>query len=581
MKYLISKITVLLSIGVLVLYMTGAWEKAAQAAEEGRKAEFSVSYDGVSLGAWEKDGEMFVFLPSYFKWDETELKVLDGSLFIDGEKIEKSIYLDRFNKNTPISYRMVLGNREKKGTLTFCQSSGTAAVFIDTRDGIMQEIDADKEVKAGGKIYIKDAEGNRECLALLDYIKSRGNATWHTEKKSYAFGLSEPQDLFGMGEAKNWILLSNVFDGSKIQNKMCLDLAQRIGLEYAVETEWTDLYLNGIYHGNYLLCEKIEEGNNRVELNQGYLIERDFYFDQKNGFRTREDNPFSISSPQNISQEHLDAIANHVQIIEDSIDAGDMETAGRYLDWESFILRYLLDEAVLNQDTGITSMYFYCPARGEKLYSGPAWDYDSCLGAGRMTGWMNHKVIAATDSAEYKEEGALSWYPKLYGSEWFREEVKEKYEKTVRPCLLELLREEIDVYAAKIKDSVAMDMQRWDYAGYGAGHYETFENNIRYLKFFLAKRLSFLDREWLGEENEYVEKGTGELHQVTFIKGTKKETVQVSDSTRLTETPEEMLSDGEWWYNGRDGLAFTPDLPVLEDVTFYAQTEAGLTGQCD
>lgn len=325
----------------------------------------------------------------------------------------------------------------------------------------------------------------------------------------------------------------------------------------------------------------IQRRSNRVELNQGYLIERDFYFDQKNGFRTREDNPFSISSPQNISQEHLYAIANHVQIIEDSIDAGDMETAGRHLDWESFILRYLLDEAVLNQDTGITSMYFYCPARGEKLYSGPVWDYDSCLGAGRMTGWMNHKVIAATDSAEYKEEGALSWYPKLYGSEWFREEVKEKYEKTVRPCLLELLREEIDVYAAKIKDSVAMDMQRWDYAGYGAGHYETFENNVRYLKFFLSKRLSFLDREWLGEENEYVEEGTGELHQVTFIKGKEKETVQVSDSTRLTETPEEMLSDGEWWYNGRDGLAFTPDLPVLEDVIFYAQTEAGLTGQCD
>ena len=51
--------------------------------------------------------------------------------------------------------------------------------------------------------------------------------------------------------------------------------------------------------------------------------------------------------------------------------AGDLETAGEYLDWDSFILRYVLDETVLNQDTGVTSMFFYKPEGERKLIPAP------------------------------------------------------------------------------------------------------------------------------------------------------------------------------------------------------------------
>ena len=61
-----------------------------------------------------------------------------------------------------------------------------------------------------------------------------------------------------------------------------------------------------------------------------------------------------------------------MQKIEDAVLAGDLEAAGEYLDWDSFILRYTLDETVLNQDTGVTSMYFYKPEGDQKLYSAPS-----------------------------------------------------------------------------------------------------------------------------------------------------------------------------------------------------------------
>ena len=75
-----------------------------------------------------------------------------------------------------------------------------------------------------------DEEGEISHIGVLDFIKGRGNATWRSDKKSYAVKLSDAADLFGMGEAKDWILLCNGYDGSKIQNKLCLDMPRQWAL---------------------------------------------------------------------------------------------------------------------------------------------------------------------------------------------------------------------------------------------------------------------------------------------------------------------------------------------------------------
>ena len=468
-------------------------------------------------------------------------------------------------------YTLSFREEEKSGELTFVQSANVGTIFLETDSGSMEQVDADKEYREGGRILITDAAGGIEHIGILDYIKGRGNATWNSDKKSYSVKLKEAADLFGMGEAEDWVLLCNGFDGSKLQNKLCLDMAEAVGLEYSIQSEWVDLYLNGVYHGNYLLCEKVEGGENRVEIGGGFLLERDYYFDQPNGFYTEDGNPFSLWYPENVTQEEIEKIAAFVQQIEDAVLSGDLERAGVYLDWDSFVLRYVLDETVLNQDTGITSMYFYKPEGEQKLYAGPVWDYDGSLGSGNMTGWMNHKVIAAVEIQNYKRESSLSWYPVLYQNEWFLNQARQKYRDLVRPYLLSMLEEGIDQYADHIKESVEMDMLRWDYASFGAGHYESHENNVRYLKFFLAKRLEFLDEEWLGEENHYTEEGNGQIHTVTFQGNTETVTVEIADGERMFVIPEELLEEEQWWYNVRDGLAFTPDLPVLEDVVFKAE----------
>ena len=558
MKHLFSALAAFSSVLVLGAYCVIQVGQEARAADAQRRAEFAVSFDGCAVKPWEDgDGNLYVFLPSCFDWNRTELQVLDGTLLLDGTQVEaEGTFLSGYEEGIPYSYSLSFRGEEQSGEVTFVQSANIGSVFIETDSGSMEQVDADKEYRESGRILVMDAEGEIGHIGVLDFIKGRGNATWRSDKKSYAVKLSDAADLFGMGEAKDWILLCNGFDGSKIQNKLCLDMAAAAGLAYSVQSEWIDLYLNGVYHGNYLLCEKVEAGENRVEIGEGFLIERDYYFDKENGFYTEDGNPFSLSYPQTLTQEELEEIAGHLKKIEDEVLAGDLETAGEYLDWDSFILRYVLDETVLNQDTGVTSMFFYKPEGERKLYSGPVWDYDGCLGSGSNVAWMNHKD------------------PVLYQNEWFLERVRENYQEIIRPYLLEMLEEGIDRYVERIRDSVQMDMLRWDYAAFGAGHYESYENNIRYLKFFLAKRLSFLDEEWLGEENEYIEEGNGQIHTVVFRGDTETETVEVPDGERMLAVPEGLLEEGQWWYNARDGLAYTPDLPVLEDTVFQAFYES-------
>lgn len=54
------------------------------------RGEAFLSYEGVKIYPWEKDGDWYFFLPSYFDWSRAELTVLNGELQIDGKIAEFS-----------------------------------------------------------------------------------------------------------------------------------------------------------------------------------------------------------------------------------------------------------------------------------------------------------------------------------------------------------------------------------------------------------------------------------------------------------------------------------------------------------
>ena len=111
------------------------------------------------------------------------------------------------------------------------QSANIGSVFVETDSGSMEQVDADKEYREGGRILVMDEEGNIGHIGVLDSIKGRGNATWNSDKNILCGEALGCRGSVWNGEAKDWILLCNGFDGSKIQNKLCLDMAAAVGLK--------------------------------------------------------------------------------------------------------------------------------------------------------------------------------------------------------------------------------------------------------------------------------------------------------------------------------------------------------------
>lgn len=568
------------------------------------KDKILLKYNGITIQPWEQNGNIYFFLPSYFDLAKATLEVPKGQLQVDGKTVNASNPFISYELEKDYKFLFTWRHKESTGRLQFLQSANIGTIFIKTNSNSMETVHRDKENKESGKILIIDANGIPFYDGFLSYIKGRGNVTWKSQKKSYAIKLSEATDLFSMGEGRNWVLISNVFDGNKLQNKLCLEMATALGLEYTPESIWVDLYLNGEYWGNYLLCEKIEAGENRVAIEDleeeteflngslkrlktfntgiqkgvlaeqnpnnitgGYIFEGDTYYNGDSGFITTSGNPFTLTSPQYATQEQITYLADYVQQIENLIYSGSDEVFD-YIDLDSFVARYLLEEFVWNYDFGIHSMYFYKYQDDPLVYAGPAWDYDCSLGRYSL---MHSDILIVHDLQDYNASGRPMWYPFLYENETFYLNMIKTYKEVVQPYVQTLFEQGgvIDRYAEMIKSSIAMDMIRWNYSETWTGHYIKFENNIRYLKYFLAKRLSSLDLIWLGKDNTYTfEKGTGKYHLVTFSSEKGSKSYWILDGECIQERPNYLLNEGEWWHNPRNWANLGSEVPVYEDFIF-------------
>lgn len=119
-------------------------------------------------------------------------------------------------------------------------------------------------------------------------IRGRGNSTWdvpsywYMPKKPYRLSFDAPVDLFGNGSATDWTLIANYTDQSLSRDLYAYSIGDCIGSSFTTSTQCVNLYLNGTYQGLYLVCEQIEIGDGRVEIESdyrytdtGYLVEMD------------------------------------------------------------------------------------------------------------------------------------------------------------------------------------------------------------------------------------------------------------------------------------------------------------------
>lgn len=424
-------------------------------------------------------------------------------------------------------YRLSLSVGGKTESCTFYHDGTLSSVFVSTSLGL-SAIDGDKEFgrDKNAQIVILNGDGSAEYSDLeadtTSEIKSRGNATWTYMKKAYQIKLDSKTDLFGMGKAKTWILLANYTDQSMLHNALGFTLGDALNLPYNIDYRFINLYVDGEYRGLYMLTEKVQIGDNRVDITDlegatedanpdmdledgeprtvtsgalidntilesytycegiqspaditgGYLVELDGYgLSEPSHFVTENGNIYSVKSPEYASREEVEYIAGLFADMEEAIysDTGYNRKGihyTEYIDMESFAGVYTVQELMKNWDAYTGSMFFFKDAdqNGDraKIYMGPLWDLDNTLGNIRFD-----KYFFDDTSFLWAQNGVFQNYVRTFAKNLmehtdFQYEVAEQYAvaySTVQSALAE--NGWFAESAEEIRGGVMMDRTRW------------------------------------------------------------------------------------------------------------------------
>ena len=518
----------------------------------------------------EADGLTYFFLPSFVQghrifFDRKETIEIDGKAISCWNSFE---WEDR------TVYSISCEGQEYE--VVFMKSANLPSLFLETDSGSMEYLNADKANEETGAVQLVKASGNVEYQGSLRKISARGNSTFATDKKSYTFTLDKASPLCGLDSGKKWNLLAMYYEENKMQSKLIYDMAAYLGLEYTPGSTWVDLYCNGNYQGLYLLTEAITVGDGRVEIydlekenernikpsniSGGYLLERDVTesLEPTEVYFTTDicNYNFVINTPKVPTEEEYSYIKDFVQNIENLLVSGDTGYKN-YIDLDSFAKQFLIDKLVLNPDAMRSSTFYYKDRDSDVLKVGPLWDYDRAMGVS-----MPDYETAVGDYPDTMND----WYMPLYADEEFYQKLLSYYEQLL-PYLQELVETKIDAYAESLEAAVAMDTTMWPLGSVYTEH----ESYVRYLKYFLANRIRFLNEVWdvsgTTLEGDF---SSGEEHTVRFFAedGTLLDSYPVKDGECIASLPELAQDSFEWRYH-LDGKGFDPHYPVFEDMDLY------------
>ncbi len=503
----------------------------------------------------------YLFLPGNV--DRAGLRIgFSGTeqLKIGGETVQKGDSASVL----PDEKTVITDARGKKYTLQVMQGSANLpALYITTESGTLDKIHAKKTNKEAGSLIFVTPEGEKAYDGALTQIKMRGNSSTTFKKKNYQIKLEDGANLMGMGKSRTWILTGNSRDKSLLRNQITLDMAMHSGLSYTPEHISAEVYINNQYMGLYLFSEKVMIDDDRVaitdleamnenlngnveeaamvgpkkatkgqfkayqlakdpeDITGGYLIEFESYpsrfKEEASAYHTTRAMTLVIKSPEYASVAQMEYISAFMQGFENAIfsktgvDPDSGKHYAEFVDMQSLVNKYMIEEISKNYDGNNSSMFFYKPADSQSplAFAGPVWDYDSAYGSYAQE--RNKRVLEGDGFWINNASGKSYWWPALYKQADFKAAVKEQYRLTFKPALEILLglREaptnglrSLDDYAKSIEASAAMNLVRWPALKNPStvaktGH--TFEMNIDYLRKFLQERYEFLNKEWAAE----------------------------------------------------------------------------------
>lgn len=412
------------------------------------------------------------------------------SVFVDGVAQVSGESAVDFSK--PVDYQLMdKQGRVKHYTIQLVNFTGLPVIHIHTADGksISSKEDYLKaEIKIDGAGKFPDFVGNMK-------IKGRGNSTWALPKKPYKMKFDSSIGLLDGNPDKEWVLLANYNDKSSLRTDAAFFLGAQSRLDWTPKGKFVDLFVNDVYLGNYQLSEGVNVSESRVNIGKaGYLLEVDQLsrMEPDDVYFLTERILLNIKEPEvQVNDARYSYIKNYVIEAEQALYGAnfrDPEQGYRkYLDVESFVDWYLINEIAKNNDAIFFSSCYMNLLPGGKLKMGPIWDFDIAFG---NVNYNNNQQ----PSGFYVKDAA--WISRLFNDPAFVAAVKARfaYFKQNKTALLE----NINQKSVAVKWSIQEDNNKWNtlynnnYPNYAV--VGSYNNEVQYLKDWINKRFDWLDQ---------------------------------------------------------------------------------------
>lgn len=423
------------------------------------------------------------------------------------------------NFSEPVVYAVIAEDGTKTNyTVTVTnQLPRLPSVYINTASGAPI---LDKESYVTSTIKIEDLDtyfSSDVSVTTAGKVKGRGNSTWAKPKKPYRIKLDSKASLLGMNSHKDWVLLADYFDKTLLRNITAFEISRIAEISWTPTAISVEFYLNGKYQGVYTLTEQVKVSEERFDidlvsssdnsgeaLTGGYFLELDFHFDEPYRFKTDGQKlPIMFKDPEKPTAEQYayvrDFFNNAERVLYSDNFKNQEEGYRKYIDIESFIDYYIVQELAKNVDGNMRGSCYLALRRNGKIEQPLVWDFD--LAFGNADYITTEQGASSYDWDGWYIKTCSPWFDRFFEDPAFVAELKKRWNQLIP---------ELDQLPGFIKQNALMldyaQVRNFDLKSNGGAGWDinkkewntsrirgSYDAELNYLVSFVEKRIGWLD----------------------------------------------------------------------------------------
>ena len=377
-------------------------------------------------------------------------------------------------------------------------------------------------------------------------IKGRGNTSWHRPRRPYNIDLitdsgeDTPVPLLGMGKDNEWSLITFWEDRSLMRIPLALWLGTKMnGLDFSAQSRYVELWIDDSYRGLYILVEKVQRGDTRINVKSlgsseedqieprvtgGYILEvvpwdkmkREDENDTKINIPGMEDSyhwyVFKYPKPKNITPEQQNYIFQYLTDFKNTLYGNNytdpVNGYQKYIDVDAFIDWAILHDLSKGVDNLFHASIFLQKNRNQKLGMTAPWDFDLSFGN-----------VEEQNTCYYEHDFWIRkahYFNRLWQDKNFENQVKKRFEELMP--LFDMVPRVLQANYKQLEQNGVLDR---DYNSYGREVLETYKNDkqrdtyvnittykghVQYLKDWFESRKAWLYYNFANDSKERCER---------------------------------------------------------------------------